>query len=142
MAKGKRLTKQTALKAWVENETVTKKYLKYATEFHSLRVLDSAVENFLNRLGKSTKKGKARYTDKEKHAKMKDFIVRRAKLKTSELRGEEWERSLKSLLWEVFREPWDNDTDKNGNAKSENQAFASNVEELRGAGSDETASAV
>lgn len=125
---------QPTLKAWVEPETVTKKYLTYATQWHKIRLSEGAIEGFLKRIGKKTKAGKATYTDKEQHLKMCDFILKRAKVKVEKMDGYEWEMSMRFLLMEVFKEPWDRDYDKDGKSVSTSQQFANAVSALKEAG--------
>lgn len=133
---------QAILKAWVEPEVVTRKFLNYATEFHKLRVTDTAVDRFLKSIGKISKKGRARYTDKEKHLKMVEFIIKRSKIKATKMTGEQWEASMRSLLLEVFKEPWDRDHDKDGKEMSTSQQFADKLANARGAATEAATSAI
>lgn len=106
---------QKNLNTYFEEEVITTKMRTFKNDYHVLKVKENTVENLLEKLNKSTKKG-AKFTTKQQHMKLCEFILKKAKLRkdVEKIEGEQWERSMRSMLWEVFKEKWDKDFDKTG----------------------------
>lgn len=104
------------LDCFFEPEEVVKKYHSYRTDYHKIRVSGTLVENFLNRIERTTKKG-PKFSKEAQHYKMCEFVMKRAKPLEPKMSGSEWEESMKSLLFKIFEERWDREFDKGGEEK-------------------------
>ena len=99
------------LKAFFEEEPVTKMYHRYRTEIHEIKLTDTRIATFLRSINKSDKHGASRFSKEEQFQKMCEFIITRAKpfKHSRKFSGAEWEASMRSLMKRVFKEDWDRD---------------------------------
>jgi hypothetical protein len=79
------------------------------------------VEKFFKKIGKTSKKKGARYSDVEKHLLLCEFIIKRSKVKGLKISGADWETSIRTLLFEVFKEDWDKDDNNQATAKIDSE---------------------
>ena len=112
-------TPQVTLKTFFEEDTVTKNYHVYRTEFHEIRITDTRIDTFLRSIRKSKKDGSDRLTKEDQHLKMCEFVIGKSKPLVQKMRGVEWEASIRSLLKKVFKEDFDRDDFENRDAVEE-----------------------
>lgn len=105
---------QTTLNGWSDAQEVVKRLQRFGNKFHEIVLLDTRISTFLRSIKATQKKSnEPRYTNKQQHEKMKQFIIQKAKLSegVTSLTGDEWEDSMRDLMQRVFNEDWDKDFD-------------------------------
>lgn len=103
----KKSERQLVLQAWKTVEEVNFSWITHATEFHTVRIKNTEVENFLNKIGRKGKDGEDRISEGAQHLKLCDWLMRKAKPKIPKMTGDDWEASMRTLLSKIFGEKWD-----------------------------------
>lgn len=106
---------QKELKGWMDQEEVTKRSLFFRTEFLEVKVTDGTISRMRDTITKMTKKGKAKFTDKEQHQKMVELVIKKAKVRKNAIQkitGEDWELSIRRIFEDMFQLPYRKDEDK------------------------------
>lgn len=97
---------QQKLEGWIEVEEETKKFVRHSTENLTLRASDGSISRLIEKLTKTNKKGKG-FSERERRIKMREFVLKRMKIKKYDMSEQELEGHLNKLFEDIFKEKWD-----------------------------------
>lgn len=103
---------QLKIAAFVDDDVVVRKFRCFSTDFIKVRVSSEAVEKFLRALSK-----KKKLSEEARHLKKCEWMMKKVRINSPKVYGDEWEQSVKTLFEKMFEDKWDKDFDKDGREK-------------------------